>query len=146
MRGEDGHDKMRDRAVDANLGPERDLADVESALRASSAPLALALAESGAASGNAGNAFGVSPRLAALRAALALWLWTASCVAIWRTRRAVHASARAGALDVERVEAEMRLRRRAASVIGRYWRAHAERFFANARASAAERRASVARA
>ena len=46
VRGEDGHDKMRDRAVDANLGPERDLDDVEKALRASSAPLAFALAAS----------------------------------------------------------------------------------------------------
>ena len=41
--GEDGHDKMRDRAVDANLGPERDLDDVEAA-RAE--PLAFALAAS----------------------------------------------------------------------------------------------------
>jgi len=71
----------------------------------------------------------------ALRAAHALWLWTASCVALWRARRVVRATARPGVFDVESVEAELRRRRRAASVVGRYWRAHAERFFANARAA-----------
>ena len=132
VRGEDGRDKMRDRAVDTNLGPERDLADVEEALRATSAPLASALAASRAAAGDARNVFGTSPRLAALRAALALWIWTASCIALWRARRAVCAAARPSAFDLETVEAETRRRRRAAGVIHRYWRALSERFFANA--------------
>jgi hypothetical protein len=47
----------------------------------------------------------------------------------------VRATARPGVFDVESVEAELRRRRRAASVVGRYWRARAERFFANARAA-----------
>ena len=130
VRGEDGHDKMRDRAVDANLGPERDLDDVEKALRASSAPLAFALAAS--LESDSEEVFDADA-VVALRAAHALWLWTASCVALWRARRVVRATARPGVFDVESVEAELRRRRRAASVVGRYWRAHAERFFANAR-------------
>ena len=120
VRGEDGHDKMRDRAVDANLGPERDLDDVEKALRASSAPLAFALAAS--LESDSEEVFDADA-VVALRAAHALWLWTASCVALWRARRVVRATARPGVFDVESVEAELRRRRRAASVVGRYWRA-----------------------
>ena len=134
VRGEDGHDKMRDRAVDANLGPERDLDDVEKALRVSSAPLAFALAVVSKASDSEAPVFDADA-VVALRAAHALWLWTASCVALWRARRLVRATARPGVFDVEGVEAELRRRRRAASIVGRYWRAHAERFFANARAA-----------
>ena len=124
VRGEDGRDKMRDRAVDAFLGPERDLADVEALLRVTSAPLAYALESEKNVRDDAHIA---------TRAARALWLWTASCVAIWRVRRVVRATARPGAFDLETVDAELRRRRKAASVLGRYWRAHAERFFSNAR-------------
>jgi hypothetical protein len=135
VRGEDGHDKMRDRAVDANLGPERDLDDVEKTLRLSSAPLAFALAAIRRGASEDSERVFDADAVVALRAAHALWLWTASCVALWRARRLVRATARPGVFDVESVEAELRRRRRAASVVGRYWRAHAERFFANARAA-----------
>ena len=135
VRGDDGHDMMRDRAVDANLGPERDLDDVEKTLRASSAPLAFALAAIRRGASEDSERVFDADAVVALRAAHALWLWTASCVALWRARRLVRATARPGVFDVESVEAELRRRRRAASVVGRYWRAHAERFFANARAA-----------
>jgi hypothetical protein len=36
--------------------------------------------------------------------------------------------------DLTTVDHELRRRRKAASVVGRYWRVHAERFFSNANA------------
>ena len=110
VRGEDGRDKMRDRAVDANLGPERDLDDVEKALRARRRAAGVR------ARGGSGDSEEVvdADAVVALRAAHALWLWTASCVALWRARRVVR-TARPGVFDVESVEAELRRRRRAAS-------------------------------
>jgi hypothetical protein len=124
VRGEDGRDTMRANAVDLLLGPERDLGDVEASLRVTSAPLAYALAcETNA---DKSEIFTTAAR--------SLWLWTAECVAIWRVRRVVYATARPGVFDLTTVDHELRRRRKAASVLTRYWRVHAERFFSNANA------------
>ena len=124
VRGEDGRDTMRANAVDLLLGPERDLGDVEASLRVTSAPLAYALASERNA--DESEIF--------TTAAFSLWLWTASCVAIWRVRRVVRSTSRPGVFDLVTVDHELRRRRKAASVLGRYWRSHAERFFSNAKA------------
>jgi hypothetical protein len=124
VRGEDGRDTMRANAVDLLLGPERDLGDVEASLRVTSAPLAYAL--SSERNADESEIFTTAAR--------SLWLWTASCLAIWRVRRVVCATSRPGVFDLTTVDHELRRRRKAASVLGRYWRSHAERFFSNAKA------------
>ena len=110
--------------MDVFLGPERDLGDVEASLRVTSAPLAYAL--SSERNADESEIFTTAAR--------SLWLWTASCVAIWRVRRVVRATSRPGVFDLTTVDHELRRRRKAASVLGRYWRSRAERFFSNAKA------------
>jgi hypothetical protein len=126
VRGLDGRDVMRANAVDLLLGPERDLGDVEASLRVTSAPLLYALSCERNANADESEIFTTAAR--------SLWLWTAECVAIWRVRRVVYATARPGVFDLTTVDHELRRRRKAASVLTRYWRVHAERFFSNANA------------
>jgi hypothetical protein len=126
VRGLDGRDVMRANAVDLLLGPERDLGDVEASLRVTSAPLLYALSCERNANADESEIFTTAAR--------SLWLWTAECVAIWRVRRVVYSTSRPGVFDLVTVDHELRRRRKAASVLTRYWRLHAERFFSNANA------------